>query len=288
MSDEPPPWARPRDDSGRLFASRRVNQQMPEPRRPARTPVAAAGPPPPLGPEPPLDLGPQPPSGPKPPVATDAADPSAVRRDPLIGLITSQVTYTKGVQAGRPGIGLVAVAMSAVITLAALVATALAGATGAPLLVIGSAISIASVAVVALANRLAVRRGMASECRFVMRAETGRSAAWTLRGAPQTGQLRTGDLIRIVPAKRIVPGAKGNGPSAKGMVPGAKGNRPSAKGNVPGAKGRARAVEVLAGPDGPVVRRITGRRLLAPLQWAGLALAVVLLALTTAVLNGAF
>lgn len=45
---------------------------------------------------------------------------------------------------------------------------------------------------------------------------------------------------------------------------------------------------MLAGPDGPVIRRLTGSGLPAPVQWAGLALAVVLLAFTTAVLFGVF
>jgi hypothetical protein len=235
MTEEPPPWARPREDSGRLFASRRLNQEVPETRRPPRT---AAGPPP----------------GPKPPPIPAAAEPPPVRRDPLIGLITGPVSYTRVTQDHRPGIGVVAVAMSAVIAAAALVATALAGRAGTGLLVVGTVLIVVCAGAVAVANRLAIRGGMGSECRFVLRAETGRSTAWSLHGAPQTGVLHTGDLVRIVP----------------------------------GAKGKARAVEVLAGMDGPVLRRLEGRGLLAPLQWAGLAVAVALLALTTAVLWGAF
>ena len=191
-----------------------------------------------------------PPPGPKPPPPSA----SQVRRDPHIGLITGPVNYAPVAPAHRPGIGVVAVAMSAVLALAALAATALAGRAGPGLLVTGAVIAVGCVATVAVANLLAIRTGMGSECRFVLRAETGRSVTWTLHGAPPAGLVRTGDLVRIVP----------------------------------GAGGRARAVEVLAGPDGPVVRRVTGRGLLAPVQWAGLALAVVLLALTTAVLFGAF
>jgi hypothetical protein len=87
-----------------------------------------------------------------------------------------------------------------------------------------------------------------------MRAETGRTATWTLLGADPDGVLRAGDLVRIVP----------------------------------GPGNQARTVEVLAGPDGPVVRRLNGRGLLAPVQWAGLALAAALLVMTTAVLYGVF
>ena len=182
-----------------------------------------------------------------------AAERTAVRQDPHIGLITGPVGVTAVAEAHRPGIGVVAVAMSAMIALVALAGTALAGRAGATLLLIGSAVPVGCVVAVALVNRLAIRRGLASECRFVMRAEDGRSVAWTLHGAAPTGVPRTGDLVRVLP----------------------------------GPRRRARAVEVLAGPDGPVVRRLTGRALLAPVQWTGVALAVALLAFTTAVLYGA-
>jgi hypothetical protein len=235
MSQEPPPWARPREDSERLFVSRRVPELGPKPEHPAGPPAAVVGPPPA-----PKQAAPKP--------------PAPIRQDTLIGLITSPMSYTDVAAAHRPGIGVVAVAMSATIALVAIVATAIAGRAGAGLLLIGSAVPLACLVVVALADRLALRSGMGSECRFVVRAETGESVAWTLHGAARAAAPRTGDLVRIVP----------------------------------GGKGKARAVEVLAGPDGPVVRRITGKSLLAPVQWAGLALAVVLVALTAAVLHGAF
>ncbi|MGK5682170.1 hypothetical protein [Actinoplanes sp. URMC 104] len=190
----------------------------------------------------------------------DGAGAEAVRKDPHVGLIAGPVTFTQVAEAQRPGIGVVAVAMSAVIALVALVATALAGRAGTGLLVVGSAVVVVCVAAVALADRLALRRGLASECRFALRAETGETVVWTLHGAGQSSVLRIGDLVRVVPD-----GGRGSGPGRK-----------------------ARSVDVLAGPDGPVLRRLAGRSLLAPVQWAGLALAVVLLALTTAVLFGAF
>ena len=202
-------------------------------------------------------VAPAPPPGPQPPppaAEPSAAEPPEIRRDPHIGLITGPVNYAPVAAAHRPGIGVVAVAMSAVLALAALAATALAGRAGPGLLVTGAVIAVGCVAAVAVANLLAIRGGMGSECRFVLRAETGRSVTWALHGAPPAGLVHTGDLVRVVP----------------------------------GAGGRARAVEVLAGPDGPVMRRVTGRGLLAPVQWTGLALAVVLLALTTAVLFGVF
>jgi hypothetical protein len=101
---------------------------------------------------------------------------------------------------------------------------------------------------------VATRRGLPPDHRFVLRAETGTSVAWTLRGSVPAGALRTGDLIRVVP----------------------------------GPRSRARAVEVLAGPDGPVLRRLTAGRLTAPARVAGLALAVFLMALLAAVLHGTF
>ncbi|GID31990.1 hypothetical protein [Paractinoplanes brasiliensis] len=238
MSEQPPPWARPREDTGQMFPSRRVREENPEPNRPARPPAAPGGPPP----------------GPRPPAAPGDTEPAAVRRDPHIGLVTGPVTYTAVAEAHRAGIGVVAVVMSAVIAMVALLATALAGRAGGVLLLTGSALIAACVTAVVLADRLAIRRGMGSECRFVLRAETGRSVTWSLHGAPRNDLLRTGDLIRVVP----------------------------------GPRRQARAVEVLAAPDGPVVRRLTGGGLLAPVQWSGLALAVVLLAFTTAVLFGVF
>lgn len=232
MSEEPPPWARPRENAERPYASRRVPQEEPEARRPERPPTVVTAPPAPAGAVPP-----QP----------------AVRQDPHIGLITGPVGYTRVVDPNRTGIGVVAVAMSAVFALVAVVATALAGRTGLAHLLIGTVVPVACVAAVAWANRLAVRRGLGSECRFVLRAETGRSVTWTLRDAGPTDVPHTGDLVRVVP----------------------------------GSGRAARAVEVLAGPDGPVVRRLIGRTRLAPVQWAGLALAAALLVLTTAVLFGA-
>jgi hypothetical protein len=183
-----------------------------------------------------------------PPPFQAPAEPDKVRQDPHIGLITGAVSFTKDAEAHRPGIGVVAVGMSAVICVLALVAT------GSGSLVTGSAVALACVAAVVVANRLAIHKGLRSKCRFAMRAETGRTTTWTLLGASAEGVLRAGDLVRIVP----------------------------------GPRGRARAVEVLAGPDGPILRRLSGRALLAAVQWAGLALAAALLAMTTAVLYGVF
>jgi hypothetical protein len=169
-----------------------------------------------------------------------------VRRDPHIGLIAGPVTFTRVAEAHRPGIGVVAAGMSALISVLALVAT------GSGFLVPGSLLALAGAAAVVGADRLGIRRGLESRCRFAVRTEVGRLATWTLLGAGREGLLRPGDLVRVVP----------------------------------GAGGRARAVEVLAGPDGPVVRRLNGRRQPAPMQWAGLAVALVLVVMTVAVLYG--
>jgi hypothetical protein len=234
MSEEPPPWARPRENTDRLFASRRVHEQEPRRQRPARPPPAPR---------------------PAPPAPAETAEPAepVVRRDPHVGLITGPVDVTEVAADRRPDIGVVAVVMSAVIAVAALVATALAGRAGALPLMAASTAPVVSVLAVVLINRIAVRRGLSSQCRFFIRSETGESVAWTMHGAAQAGVLRTGDLVRVVP----------------------------------GAGHRARVVEVLAGPDGPMIRRLTGRTRPAPVQWIGVAIAVALLVLTTAVLFGA-
>ncbi|WP_157751689.1 hypothetical protein [Actinoplanes derwentensis] len=69
--------------------------------------------------------------------------------------------------------------------------------------------------------------------------------------------LRAGDLVRVIPARHAGLLRKNSGR----LVP-------------------LRAVEVLAEPDGAVVRRIDATTALPPVQIAGLALAVVLLVAT--------
>jgi hypothetical protein len=240
MSEEPPPWARPREDTDRLFASRRVHGEEQTRQRPA---------PPPAAPRP----APRQPAERNEPAEPNERVEPAVRRDPHVGLITGPVDVTEVAADHRPDIGVVAVVMSAVIAAAALIATALAGRAGVLPLVAGSAVPVVAVVAVVVANRFAVRRGLASQCRFVVRAETGESVTWTMTGAAPTGVLRTGDLVRVVP----------------------------------GSGRWARTVDVLAGPDGPVIRRLTGRTGPVPVQWIGVAVAAALLVFTTAVLFGA-
>ena len=256
MTDEPPPWARPRSDDAPASPARRVFPQAADPGRkrgwePDPEPGGRSNPEPGRG-DASTTVGPPP--GPRPPAATGGAGSAAPRRDPHVGLVTGPVKVTAVAETQRTGVGVVAVAMSAVIVLAALVAAVLAGRAGPVLLLVGSAVAVLAVAAVAGAHRVAIRRGTASVCRFALRAETGTVVAYTLRGADPAGAPHTGDLVRVVP----------------------------------GRDGTARVVEVLAGLHGPVVRRVTGSGLLAPVQWAGLGLAFGLLAFAGTVLNGAF
>ncbi|MFG1607783.1 hypothetical protein [Actinoplanes sp. NPDC049265] len=253
MTGDVPPWARPRESPAEPVVIRRVRPEKRTEEDVVRGP--AAGPPP----------------GRRPPVATPpepGAEPGDVRRDPYVGLITSPVTVTPASGGDRTSPGVVAVAMSAVIALFAVAATALAGRAGAVVLGLGAGAPILCVATVAVARRLAARGGLTSECRFTVRSEAGRSDTYVLRGAARTALLRTGDLVRIRPGR----------PGLAWLV------------EVPDRRVEvlARRVEVLAGPDGPVVRRFTARSAATAGQWLGLVLSAALLVLTLSILIGAF
>lgn len=169
-----------------------------------------------------------------------------------VGLIAGPVTITRLGAEHRSAPGVVAVALSAVITLTAVAGVALAGRADSLTVLAGTVLPALGVAGVGAAHLLARRRGGPAECRFTLRTETGRLRPCVLRGAVHADVLRTGDLVRFVP----------------------------------GRWGGTGAVEVLAGLTGPVIRRVTGGGALPPVQWAGLGTAAALLALTVVVLYG--
>lgn len=96
------------------------------------------------------------------------------------------------------------------------------------------------------------RRAAETVHHITVRATDATSRAYRWRGPLRPGTLNRGDLVRLVP----------------------------------GRGDTVRVVEVLAALDGPVLRRLTGRPEVPPLQLVNLLLALALTATTAAILLG--
>ncbi len=286
MTDVPPPWARPRPgeepppppvrpvpappepepapaEEPPLFAPRdeqlfpgpavrqRAREELPEVPRTARR----------LGSDPPArppGAG-KPPPGRRPPPAAPAPPPEgpaapATPQD-TVGLIAGPVRMTKPTLSEKSSPGLVAVAIAAGLTLVATGGRALTGGVGLGLLLAGIVLPLVLVAAVAVIRHRAARSPASSGGsvrHFTVRTTAGLSVPGIVRDGQPADALRTHDLVRLVKGRR----------------------------------GRIRAVEVLAGLNGPVVRRLVDRPALGAAEWAGFASAAVLLAVAAVILLG--
>ena len=224
-----PPWATPRPAGDENPVLRRVRNRAPDPApsvsRPPRTP----------------------PPGPAPPHPAAQAPKAAAPSDPHVGLIAGPLRVTLAPESARRSPGLVAVVVTAPVTLAAAAGRLLTAGPRPALIVLGVLMPLAFVTIVGLTRR----RGAEVIYRFTLRSTTAQSRPYTLRGVLPVDALETGDLVRVVPGRRD-----------------------------------ARLVEVLATLHGPVVRRLAGRPAVPPAQWIGLAMAAVLLATTVGVMVG--
>lgn len=172
----------------------------------------------------------------------------------MAGVVAGPVRITAATVPSGSAPGLVAVSAAALICVAAWIGRALTGEVGAGLLVAGVVGPPALVAVVAVAHRRFPAAGGADTVwEFTVRAVGGARVPVVLRTAAPRGSLKSRDPVRLVPARS-------------------------------GRRGAVRAVEVLATPDGPVLRRIVASPALPPVQWAGLLLAAVLLVVTVVTL----
>ncbi|MEU4164505.1 hypothetical protein [Actinoplanes sp. NPDC026670] len=182
---------------------------------------------------------------------------------PAAGVVAGPVRVTAATVPTGSVPGLVAVSAAALICVAAWAGRALTGEIGSGLLAAGVITPLLVVAAVVVAHRrYPAPSGADTVWEFTVRAGDGTRIPVLLRTGAPRGSLRPRDQVRLVPAR---PGRRG----------------------VPARSGRGRAVqavEVLAGPDGPVLRRIAASPALSPVQRAGLFLAVLLLAATVATL----
>jgi hypothetical protein len=169
---------------------------------------------------------------------------------PVAGVVAGQVRITAATVPSGSAPGLVAVSAAALICIAAWIGRALTGEVGAGLLVAGIVIPPALVTAIAVAHRRFPATGGADTVwEFTVRADGGARIPVSLRTAAPRGSLGPRDPVRLVPARS-------------------------------GRRGAVQAVEVLATPDGPVLRRIVASPALPPVQRAGLLLAALLVVAT--------
>jgi hypothetical protein len=173
---------------------------------------------------------------------------------PVAGVVAGPVRVTAATVPSGSAPGLVAVAAAALICVAAWTGRALTGEVGAGLLTAGIVLPLALVAGVAVAHRRFPASGGADAVwEFTVRVAGGVRVPVSLRTGAPRGSLGPRDPVRLVPARS-------------------------------GRRGAVRAVEVLATPDGPVLRRIVASPALSPVQRAGLLLAALLLVVTVVIL----
>ncbi|WP_433795160.1 hypothetical protein [Actinoplanes sp. CA-252034] len=171
----------------------------------------------------------------------------------MSGVVAGQVRVTAATVPSGSAPGLVAVSAAALICVAAWTGRALTGDVGAGLLTAGIVIPLLLVAAVAVAHRRRPAGVADAVWEFTVRIADGSKAPVLLRTDAPRGSLGPRDPVRLIPARS-------------------------------GRRGAVQAVEVLAAPDGPVLRRITASPTLSPVQLAGLVLAAILLAATAAIL----
>jgi hypothetical protein len=143
------------------------------------------------------------------------------------------------------------VAVTTVLTLSGTIGHLLSGHAHPLLLLVGVAMPLTFLAVAVVLDRWD-RRAAETVHHFQLRAGDATTRPYRLHGPLPTGVLNTGDLVRLAPGR----------------------------GNA------VRAIEVLAALDGPVVRRLTGRAMVPPVQLVCLILAGVLVTTTVAILLG--
>ncbi|MCU7722663.1 hypothetical protein ODJ79_02950 [Actinoplanes sp. KI2] len=250
-AEETPPWALPRPTGEPVTPRRRLAHPNPAAETGRRPPPAGAPPqagaPPPAGALPPAGPTP-PPAGPTPP---GARSPAGAAPDNRVGLIAGPVRSAREPLPGRAEPGLVAVAVTAVLTLAGTIGHLLSDRAHPVVLLAGVAMPLAFLAAAVLLDRWD-RRAAATVHHFTLRANDATTRPYRLHGSLPAGALTSGDLVRLTPGR----------------------------GNA------VRAIEVLAALDGPVVRRLTGRPAVPPAQLVSLLLATALLATAAAILLG--
>ncbi|WP_203679754.1 hypothetical protein [Actinoplanes siamensis] len=271
-----PPAHRFREEASPPPRPRRLIHDPAEPARPAGNPTARRPPP---GRRPPAPE-PAPRRSPSPGDRTSAGDrapapPPAPRRrrepadrsrrrpgpagpsrrrqdsDEFVGLVAGPVVITRATVSGQAPPGLLAVAVAALITLAAAGGRALRGGAGFGVVLLGVALPLLVVTGVAVEQ---FRASTGKVRQFTVRTRDGRSTPFTLRDDEPRDALRANDVVRVTP----------------------------------GRGGTARTVAILAGMDGPVVRRLAGHPALPRSVRLGFAGAALLLAVTALLLAGAF
>jgi len=130
---------------------------------------------------------------------------------------------------------------------------ALASGVGSTEILLGVVLPILVVAAITLLRHRTAKTPATAVRHFTLRTTSGESVPYSLRDGQPIDALRTGDLVRVVPGRR----------------------------------GTARAIEVLVGLNGPVVRRLENRLTPALPEWAGFAAAAALVTTGVAVLLGA-
>ncbi|GAA4951751.1 hypothetical protein [Actinoplanes utahensis] len=146
--------------------------------------------------------------------------------------------------------------MAAGISIAAWTGRSLAGGVGGGLVLTAVLVPLLLVVILAVAHRLLpAGGGSAAVWEFTVRAAHGAGLRVSIRTGAPRDSLRRGDLVRVVPARRA-----------------------RLRRRAPDRHGPLRAVEILTALGGPVVRRVDADPSLPPVQIAGLALAVLLLA----------
>ncbi|GAA0452294.1 hypothetical protein Ade02nite_00210 [Paractinoplanes deccanensis] len=152
-------------------------------------------------------------------------------------------------RAGAPPLRTPVVTAVAASAALAMAATGVRAVLGDPPLLLGLALPPVLLVAVIVAQLL----GRAGERRFTVRTTAGRSVDYTLSDDGPADALRHNDIVRVTT----------------------------------GRDGGVRTVEVLAGLNGPAVRRLTARPALGPVAWLGYAAAALLVIVAGWVLLGA-
>ncbi|WP_328475416.1 hypothetical protein OHA21_19085 [Actinoplanes sp. NBC_00393] len=191
MSNDQPPWARPR-------ASDRPNPPpgSPGPSAGRRSPLTGATPGRP-GPPP----GRRPPPPPAPASADRAAEPAAA--DPHAGVITGPIKINRPTYSRKSVPGLLAVSAAALISIAALAGRALIGGMSAVAFLVGLLLPLLCVAAVAAGHRYTRSTGGHDAVwSFGIRTADGATVPVSLRTDAPRDALRTGDLVRLDKGRR--------------------------------------------------------------------------------------